>query len=194
MTVQTNKTNDTADIEVQVDDENAVVQQEAGESQDTTAPQNSVEFWKAQSRKWERRAKDSATFEADAQAWRQFQADQIPIQERLQAERDLAVVEAEQAKATMLRFEVAQEFGLTGSAAKLLQGSNRDELETSAQEILSLISNPTAPRTPQPDPNQGLPTVQTQGQITDRAQLQGLKPEEILKLRADGKLDLLLGK
>ena len=177
-----------------LDSDESVVQLTEEPQGDSVAAKDTVEFWKSQSRKWERRAKDSAAFEADAQAWRQFQADQIPLQERLQVERDAALAEAELAKAAMLRLEIAQEFGLTGSAAKLLQGSNREDLETSAQEILALIGSSTSPRSPAPDPNQGLPTVQTTGMITDRAQLQGLKPEEILKLRADGKLDLLLGK
>jgi predicted RNase H-like HicB family nuclease len=180
-----------------VDDETAQLNADDSVQTDgaaTTSDTQTLEFWKAQSRKWERRAKDASTFEADAQAWRQFQADQIPLQERLQAERDAAVAAAEEAKTTMLRLEVAQEFGLTGSAAKLLQGKSREELEANAEEIKALLGSATTSRAPLPDPNQGQPTIQTTGQITDRAQLQGLKPEEILKLRAEGKLDLLLGK
>ena len=93
-----------------LDSDESVVQLTEEPQGDSVAAKDTVEFWKSQSRKWERRAKDSAAFEADAQAWRQFQADQIPLQERLQVERDAALAEAELAKAAMLRLEIAQEF------------------------------------------------------------------------------------
>lgn len=59
--------------------------------------------------------------------------------ERLEAAKQEAETKAAEAEARLLRYEVAQEKGLTGDALNLLTGSTRDELEAKADSILALI-------------------------------------------------------
>lgn len=115
--------------------------------------------WKAEARKWESRAKKASADTTDAQKWREYELAQKPEQER-QAER-LAQAEAQatEAKATLLRYEIASEKGIPAEAIKLLTGSTKEELETAADTLLTLIADQSKPKAPKPDANQGKPAT-----------------------------------
>lgn len=162
---------------------------------DPSASTESLEEWKRNARKWEKLAKADA--EAAA-AWREYEAAQKPVQERLAEELATTKAEAAKAQQELLRLQIASAKGITGDAARLLKGATQEELEAEADIILSMIANAQAntPKTPAPapDPSQGKVTNQVSGAITDIAQLEKMTPQEIMKAKADGRLDQLLGK
>lgn len=161
----------------------------------TEEPQGKPETdWKAEARKWENRAKASKADSDDALKWREYEAAQKPAQERLAEELETYKAQATQAEATLLRYEIAAEKGISGDATRLLKGTSREELEAEADLLLSLIANTTKPRTPLPDENQGKPASSALGQITDRNVLKDMTPQEIMTAKAEGRLDSLLGK
>lgn len=110
--------------------------------------------WKAEARKWERRAKEAASLKEAADKWREYERSQKPEQERIAEELNEARTAAQAAQAALTRYEVAAEKGITGDAVKLLTGSTKEELEASADLLLTLIGN-QPPKGPKPDPNQG---------------------------------------
>jgi hypothetical protein len=150
--------------------------------------------WKREARKWEDRAKASKDDSEDAKKWREYEQSLKPAQERMAEELALKSAEAEEAKATLLRYEVAAEKGIAGDALRLLKGSSREELEAEAEVLLALIANSTKPKTPLPDENQGKAVPGAAGQITDRNVLKDMTAAEIMKAKAEGKLDELLQK
>lgn len=164
------------------------------ETQTSEEPQGSKETdWKAEARKWEARAK-AAKSDTDAAAkWREYEASLKPVQERLAEELAAEKARAESAAAALLRYEIAAEKNISGDATKLLKGSTREELEAEADLLLSLLANQSKPKTPMPDENQGKPAAQTVGQI-DREALKTMTPAEIMKAKAEGRLDSVLGK
>jgi hypothetical protein len=173
--------------------ETALVEEtiETVETEATQVVEDSLDSWKKNARKWEKLAKA----DADAAArWREFEAAQKPIQERLAEELAATKAEAESARAELLRLQIASAKGITGDATKLLRGSTQEELEAEADVILALIATANAPKTPLPDVSQGKAASQTAGAITDVAQLDRMTPQEIMKAKADGRLDQLLGK
>jgi hypothetical protein len=173
--------------------ETALVEEtiEAVEPEATQVPEDSLDSWKRNARKWEKLAKA----DADAAArWRKFEAAQKPIQERLAEELAATKAEAESARAELLRLQIASAKGITGDATKLLRGSTQEELEAEADTILSLMEKASTPKSPLPDSNQGKPSSSTAGAITDVAQLDRMTPAEIMQAKADGRLDGLLGK
>jgi hypothetical protein len=165
----------------------------APESHDTETT-NAETDWKAEARKWEKRAKDANALREDADRWREYEASLKPAQERLAEELATSKQEAESARSTLLRYEVASEKGIPADALRLLTGSTREELEESADVLLALIATQSKTTPALPDVNQGKPAPTTAGQITDRATLQGMSPAEVMKAKAEGRLDLLLGK
>ena len=94
--------------------------------------------WKAAARKWERIAKKNL---ADSEALASAQQ------------------EALEARTALLRYQVAAEKGIPADAVKLLAGSSKEELEDSADVLLSLVAEQVKPKTPRPDSNQGKPAV-----------------------------------
>lgn len=160
----------------------------------TEEPQGKPETdWKSEARKWESRAKASKVDADDAAKWREYELSLKPAQERLAEELATKTAEAEQAKATLLRYEVAAEKGISGDATRLLKGSSREELESEAELLLALIANSNKPKSPLPDENMGKPANTALGQLTE-ADLKGMKPDEIVKAKAEGRLDTLLGR
>lgn len=96
--------------------------------------------WKAEARKWEKRAKANSTAATEgakaAARLKELQDKDLPELEKWkgraeEAERKLADIEPR-----LLRAEVAAEKGLTGSLAKRLVGATREELEADADELL----------------------------------------------------------
>lgn len=120
-------------------------------------PQGSTETdWKAEARKWENRAK--ADHEA-AKRWREFEQSQKSDVEKMSDELARYKAEASEASTKLLKFEVASQKGIPAEALDLLVGSNREELESAADKLLSLIADQSKPTTPKPDANQGKPST-----------------------------------
>lgn len=100
--------------------------------------------WKAESRKWETRAKENSTAAAQLAA---IEEEKKTAEERLEeratkAEKDLADALLERARAV-----VALDKGLTASQAKRLVGSTPEELAADADELLAdLGKQSTAPK------------------------------------------------
>lgn len=153
-------------------------------------PQGDATDWKAEARKWEARAK--ADHEV-ANKWREYEASQKTEHEKLADELARERAEAAQAKAELLRLRIASEKGITGDATKLLKGSTEDELNAEADLLLSLIADQSKPKGPKPDEHQGKPAPASLGQLT-QADLKTMSPTEIVKAKAEGRLDELLGK
>jgi hypothetical protein len=110
--------------------------------------------WKAESRKWEARAKAAKADSEAATKWREYEQSLKPEQERLAEELAQMKTEASEATVKLMRYEVASQKGIPSDAIDLLTGSSREELETSADKLLSLIANQS--KTPiKPDINQG---------------------------------------
>lgn len=157
----------------------------------TTEPQGKEDTdWKAEARKWETRAK--ADHDA-AKAWREYELSQKSEHEKLAEQLAAAQAEASQASTTLLRYQIAAEKGIPNDALDLLVGSTREELQTAADKLLSLIADQSRPKTPTPDMNQGQPATAKVGQLT-QADLDKMSPTEIMKAKSEGRLDELLGK
>lgn len=119
-------------------------------------PQGSQEIdWKAEARKWEARAK--ADHEA-ANQWREFETSQKSEVEKMADELARFKAEASESSTKLLKFEIASQKGIPTEALDLLNGSTRQELESSADKLLSLIADQSKPNTPKPDLNQGKPS------------------------------------
>lgn len=134
-----------------------VTENENPEVETPDEPQGSEEStdWKAEARKWEKRAKDANALREDADKWREYEQSLKPEQERMRERLALAEQEAETARVQLLKYEVANEKQLPADALALLTGSNREELEEKAETLLALIANQSKPKTPAPDPSQG---------------------------------------
>lgn len=128
--------------------EDAQIENPQGEAQSETD-------WKAEARKWEKRAKDANSFKEAADKWAEYEASLKPEHERLAEQLATAKAEAESARTTLIRYEVASEKGIPADAIKLLNGSSREELEDAADALLALIANQSKPKSPKPDMNQG---------------------------------------
>jgi hypothetical protein len=133
--------------------EPTVVATEAAEPQGDAAETD----WKAEARKWENRAKSAKADVEAAAKWRDYEQSLKPVQERLAEELAQAKAEASQAASQLMRFEVANEKGIPADALDLLNGSTREELESSAEKLLSLIANQSKTQI-KPDINQGKPS------------------------------------
>lgn len=115
--------------------------------------------WKAEARKWEKRAKDAQGLREAAEKWAEYEASLKPAQERLAEELQQTKAEAESARTALLRYEIAADKGIPADAIKLLNGSTREELEDAADSLLALIANQSKPKSPKPDLSQGKPAT-----------------------------------
>jgi hypothetical protein len=125
-------------------------------------------YWKHQSRKHEQRANagpDAAELErlraADAELAQRKAADMTET-ERLQKEAADAKAEAEAARAAaaevtsqLIRTTVATAKQLTAEQAKWLQGSTKEELEASADQLIAAFGNTTPPDNRRPPTGSG---------------------------------------
>lgn len=150
--------------------------------------QAEAEKLKAESRKHEARAKENFEY---AKKWKELEDSQKSESEKLNEK--LAALEAENAKmkTEALINAVASEKNIPSKALKLLTGSTREELEASADEILSIISESAQPTKPLPNPEQGKPAG-TSGQIS-KDELKNMSAAEIMAAKKDGRLDDVLG-
>jgi hypothetical protein len=171
-------------------DEIATPTTEETKTSEVVEPQGDNTDWKAEARKWESRAK--ADHEV-ANKWREYEQSQKSEHEKLAEELARAQAEASQASATLLRYEVAAEKGISGAALDLLTGTTREELVANADKLLSLIADQSKPKAPKPDENQGKPAPSALGQLT-KADLSAMTPAEIMEAKKAGRLDELMGK
>lgn len=124
---------------------------------ETEEPQGTEETdWKAEARKWERRAKDNAKYREAADKWADYEKSLKPEQERMADELDGLRKEAATAKLALLRYEVAKEKQVPLEAVRLLSGETKEELEEAADSLLTLIESQTQ-KSPKPDSTQGQP-------------------------------------
>lgn len=96
----------------------------------------------------------------------EFERAQMSEQERTAAERDDWRKKYEDLNAALaerdleiLRRDVAAEKGLPAGMARRLNGTTREELESDADELVTMVAVPESspqPRTPKPDPSQGV--------------------------------------
>lgn len=128
---------------------------ETMEAEDTAEPQGSDTDWKAEARKWEKRAKEANQFRDAAEKWQEYEQSLKPAQERILEELNKTKADAESAKIALVRYEVAAEKGLSGDAIKLLKGNSKEELEEAADTLMALIAKQSEPKTPKVDPTQG---------------------------------------
>lgn len=149
--------------------------------------------WKAEARKWEKRAKDSSADRELAAKWREYEAAQKPAQERMAEELATTKAEAESARVALLRYEVAAEKNIPPEAIRLLNGSSREDLEEAADALVALMATQSKPRTPVPDESQGRPATAKLGQLT-KEDLANMTPSEVNEARRQGRLAELLGK
>jgi multidrug efflux pump subunit AcrB len=179
---------------------NTTDNQSAGEGEtktdndQTVPPQGNTDNtdWKAEARKWESRAKSAKADSEDATKWREYEAAQKPIQERLADELAQARAEAANASAELLRFRIAAENGISGDALDLLTGSTQEELQSRAEKLRALLGDQSKTKNLLPDPNQGKPSGNIPNQLT-KADLAGMSADEINKARTDGLLNQALG-
>jgi hypothetical protein len=125
--------------------------------EESVEPQGSAETdWKAEARKWENRAKSAKADSEAAAKWREYEASLKPVQERLAEELAEAKAVASENALKLKRYEIANRKAIPADAIDLLTGQNDEELEASADKLLSLIANQS--KTPsKPDVNQGKP-------------------------------------
>lgn len=132
---------------------------EAAEVIDSTEPQGSNEVdWKAEARKWENRAKSAKADSEAASKWREYEASLKPVQERMAEELAEAKAQASENALKLKRYEIATRKAIPADAIDLLTGQNDEELEASADKLLSLIANQSKTPT-KPDLNQGKPAA-----------------------------------
>lgn len=112
--------------------------------------------WKAEARKWESRAKAAKEDSEAAAKWRDYEKSLKPEQERIADELAQAKAEAIEASTKLLKYEIANQKGIPGDAIDLLNGQTREELESSAEKLMSLIANQSKSPS-KPDVNQGKP-------------------------------------
>lgn len=170
------------------------VEAQITDSVTTEEPQGTSETdWKREARKWEQRAKEAQAFKDAADKWREYEQNQKSDQEKLAERLATAEALASEASTKLTRYEVASQKGIPAEALDLLHGSTREELEVAADKLLSLIADQSKPKSPIPDANQGKPAPANVGQI-DAATLNTMSPTEIMRAKAEGRLDSLLGK
>lgn len=102
--------------------------------QDEAKPQGDGIDWKAEARKWERRAKEN--MEAARRLREAEEAEKTELQ-KLAERAEAAEKRAAEAEGRLLRLEVAQAKGLTAAQARRLQGATREELEADADDLLA---------------------------------------------------------
>ena len=124
---------------------------------DPTTPAAPVEEidWKAKAREWERRAKDNKTAADELAAIRESQKSEA---EKAADALKTAQAEAEAARASLLRYQVAAQHGITDAddIALFLTGSDEETLTKQATRLAERSqSDALKPRAPKPDATQG---------------------------------------
>ncbi|HEX9767011.1 MAG TPA: hypothetical protein VGA36_09625 [Nitriliruptorales bacterium] len=116
-------------------------------------PPGEATDWKAEARKWEKRAKDNS--DAAARLTELEDANKTELQKAQDAAAAAEKAKAD-AESRALRIEVATSKGLTAGQAKRLSGATREELEADADELLAEFGGtgkPGPPPSGKPTPN-----------------------------------------
>lgn len=146
--------------------------------------------WKGHARTWETRAGEN---KAAKEQLDQLEAAKLTEAQRLEKERDDALAKLAAAEASALRSGVAAEKGVPEA---LLTGSTKEQLEASADALLTFRGPATPPAPPANDAaasgKQGSP-VGAGAQITE-AELKSMSAADIVAAKKDGRLNHLLGR
>lgn len=139
MSEQTAETTETAATGTSTEQDPNGQGQQKQQAQSETKPTETVDFWKGEARKQEKRAKENA----DA-AKRLGEIEEAQKTESQKAADRLSKAEGDLTAATdrANRAEVALDKGLTLSQARRLVGTTREELEADADELLKDIGTP----------------------------------------------------
>lgn len=165
-------------------------------------PAQETTDWKAESRKWEQRAKDNV---AKAQEY-----DKLEEASKSELQRAQDAAQRSDAQVAEMRNEIASakiEAALAGivddpsavvadlNVAKFLDANGAVDAEAvkALRERYEAFAPPgNGPRTPQPTPGQGANTQPAAGQLTREA-LKTMSPAEIVAAQAAGQLNDVLG-
>lgn len=113
--------------------------------------------------------------------------------ERLAARLAEAEQEALAARSEALRLRVAADVGVSAELLEFITGTDEDTVRAQAEKLMAATAAKPA-SVPKPDPTQGAKPGGTPGQLT-RADMAGMKPEEINKALLEGRFaDLLSGR
>ncbi len=120
-------------------------------------PNETVEFWREQAKKQEKRAKENA----DA-AKRLSEIEEASKSEAERTAERLAAAEkaADEARREALRFKIAAKYQVNDDDADLfLTGSDEETLTRQAERLAQRREEDGKPRAPKPDPTQGRQTT-----------------------------------
>lgn len=131
------------------------------ESVNNDAAQQTETDWKEQARKWEARAKENFSFKADAEKYREYVESQKTEYEKLQEAEAKTRLELEELRTDSIKKDIALEKSVPQNLLKYLTGTTREELETQADELLSVIAESAKPNS-KPNPEQGKPIGNTE--------------------------------
>lgn len=112
-------------------------------------PAEDTTDWKTEARKWEGLAKADKD---DAKAWRDYQESKRTDDEKREQREREREAELQSYKTKALKADVADDKKVPAEWRKFLTGSTKEELESSADDLLKLIAADTGRK---PDPNQG---------------------------------------
>lgn len=115
-------------------------------------PTETVDFWKAQARKQEERAKANADAAAELQKIKDRDLTDL---QRVEKERDAATAELAATKLAAMQAKVALDKGLTADIAAMLQGDTAEAMSAHADQLIAWRDAAKAPAKPQPNPAQG---------------------------------------
>ena len=113
----------------------------------------------AHSRKWETRAKTDKEL---ADKWREYELASKPEAERIAEELNTLRAEKALFESEKLKNDVAASKNMPSKLLPFLSGSTREELETQADELLSVLNESAKPKS-LPNPEQGKPNGNTNG-------------------------------
>lgn len=127
------------------------------EETEQTKPTETVEFWKQKAREQEKRAKDNA---AAAKRLAEIEQAQKSDAEKSADAIAAAKADAETARAELLRFKIAAEYGLPAEDVEALEEVSSEEgMRRIAERLRAREDEAAKPRSPKPDPNQGRPST-----------------------------------
>lgn len=150
--------------------------------------------WKAESRKWEQRAKDNS----DAAArLKEIEDAQKSTEQKTAEARAASDKRAADAEARLLRYEVAAAKKIPADALDFLSGDTREQIEASADKVLKLIasSTPAPPSVGAHVPGEGIGSAgASQLSKSDLDRMTAARDYEgISKAKAEGRFNDLLG-
>ena len=114
-------------------------------------PTETVDYWKQRARQNEQQAKANADA---ARKLKEIEDRDLSELQRAQRDREEMAAKYAELQREALRSNVALAKGLPPEVARILAGSNEDELNAHADALLAWRGNVTPP-TPRPDPGQG---------------------------------------